>query len=477
MKKFFHDGCHFFVTAVVSLLLGVITSTAYAANIQAGIDQILTHYKNADIGVQVQSMSTGRILYQNNPTKFFMPASTLKNFTATAALSYLGSNYTFKTQLLSNTSTTNQGILTGDLYLKFAGDPTLTYNDLAQLLATLTKSGVRTIQGNINLDDSLFDGAVYAPGWSAEELNFCYAAPISAILLNKNCYSFAMVPGAPGQRAVIKNNLANQFVTFNNAVVTSTRKTRNCTLSVRVDDTNTYQLSGCLRRTVRSVGFGVPIRNTRVYALNITRALLERQGIEVTGRIQFQKAPPNLIVLAEHDSAPLSVLVRQMLKKSDNIIASALYKKLGAALYGQGTWETGRLAIEQILGRNAHINFSQARLIDGSGLSPYNQISPQEMSQLLHYAYHDNNIRQPFISALPLSGVDGTLRYRMGTKGMIRRVSAKTGTIKRVTALAGYIETDRRETLSFVILVNNFNGPTSYYRTVQDKICTFLART
>jgi D-alanyl-D-alanine carboxypeptidase/D-alanyl-D-alanine-endopeptidase (penicillin-binding protein 4) len=476
MKKFFNEGYRFFVTATLSLGVGIITSS-YATPVQAGINEILTHYKNANVGVQIQSMNSGRILYEYHPNNYFMPASTLKNFTAIAALSYLGPQYIFKTQLLSNTSTANQGVLNGDIYLRFDGDPTLTYNDLQQLLNTLVKSGVRTIDGNVYLDDTLFDEVGIAPGWSEEERNFCYAAPITAVLINKNCFGFVMIPGKPGQHALIKSSLSNQFVRFNNAVVTSTRKMRSCTLNVRLDNNNTFELSGCLRRNVRSVGFGVPIRNPQLYGLYVMRALLQHAGLRVTGKIELRRTPPGLIVLAEHDSAPLSVLIRHMLKKSDNIIASALYKKLGAALYGQGSWETGRLALAQILGKNSHIDFSQSRIIDGSGLSPDNRITPQEMSQLLHYAYHDTHIRQPFISSLPLSGVDGTLRYRMGNNGMLRRVRAKTGTIKHVTALAGYVETHQKEILSFVIFVNDFSGPNSYYRTLQDKICTFLAHT
>jgi D-alanyl-D-alanine carboxypeptidase/D-alanyl-D-alanine-endopeptidase (penicillin-binding protein 4) len=478
MKKIFHDGCRFFFTLFVSLLGGIIISPVYADNVPAGIDEIVAHYKNATVGVQIQSMNSGRILYQYNANNYFTPASTFKTFTAVAALSYLGPDYVFKTQLLSTASTVNQGVLHSDIYLKFAGDPTLTYNDLSQLLATLTKSGVHTIQGNVYVDASLFDDEWIAPGLSDEEQHFCYAASMSAVILNKNCYSFELVPGRPGQHALLKNSLTSQFVNFNNSVVTSTRRMRGgCALNVKTDANNNYVLSGCLRRNIRGVGFGVPIRNPKIYGLYVTRALLRHLGIQVTGKIELEKTPPHLIVLAEHNSAPLAALVKHMLKKSDNIIAEALYKKLGAALYGEGTWITGKQAVMQILEKNAHIDFREVRLIDGSGLSPYNQVSPLAMSQLLHYAFHDNNIRQPFLNALPLSGVDGTLRNRMGNNGMLRRVRAKTGTINHVTGLAGYVQTNHNEILSFVVFVNNFNGPTSYFRTVEDRISTFLAHT
>ena len=198
-------------------------------------------------------------------------------------------------------------------------------------------------------------------------------------------------------------------------------------------------------------------------------------GIKVGGAVTFGAAPKNSSMIAHHVSEPLSELITDMLKKSDNVIAGALFKKLGQ-LYTrkQGTWETGSFAVSQILNRSAKMNLTGLKILDGSGLSPSNLTTPAQMMQVLDFAFHHAPTNDAFISALPIAGVDGTLKHRMGN--IARRVRAKTGTISGVVSLAGYVSTADNEVFAFVIMVNGNKGMTWRYKEMEDKIATALAK-
>jgi serine-type D-Ala-D-Ala carboxypeptidase/endopeptidase (penicillin-binding protein 4) len=163
-----------------------------------------------------------------------------------------------------------------------------------------------------------------------------------------------------------------------------------------------------------------------------------------------------------------------MMKKSDNIIAGALFKKLGQVYSKRpGSWENGGIAVEKILSTKIGVNTSGMRIIDGSGLSRYNQITPHQMMQVLDFAYHHNGTNYEFVSALPIAGVDGTLKHRM--YNIARKVRAKTGTIHGVVSLAGYAASSNKEPIAFVIMINGRNSGWSY-KELEDKIVTLLTQ-
>jgi serine-type D-Ala-D-Ala carboxypeptidase/endopeptidase (penicillin-binding protein 4) len=126
-----------------------------------------------------------------------------------------------------------------------------------------------------------------------------------------------------------------------------------------------------------------------------------------------------------------------MLKNSDNLIADTLFKNLGAISFSQqGTWMNGATAVKIILSRYLQANLGRLMLVDGSGLSRDNLLTPAQLSALLYASYH-HSISRDFISSLPLAGVDGTLRA-IGppfNKTLLARMQAKTGSMSGVMAL------------------------------------------
>lgn len=453
----------------------------YSTNTEltAAIDRIIAKYgPGVNVGVLVQSINSDKIIYQRNSTQLFSPASTLKVFTASAALTALGSNYTFKTRLFATPKSINtQGELNSNLYFYFDGDPTLTRGNLNGMVGVLAQLGVHTINGDIYLDDTVFDHAEFGPGWMWDERNFCYAAPVSALNIDHNCFPLAISATQVGQPLNITRYKGYGFLELaNNTLTVSAANSPYQPLTIVGNADNSYTINGTLRAGTKALSFPLAVSSMRPYAQGVLTELLQQNHIHLSGTIKFGKIPTNvqLEALAGHDSAPLSSIVKFMLKKSDNLFADAIYKKLGAFYFDTaGNWANSAKAMAAIL-HYANIDFTKLKIVDGCGLSRHNLVSPQALVSLLNHTYRNNAIRDTFVLALPAAGIDGHLQGRMIAAK--NRVHAKTGNMKSITALAGYIYTNNNQVLSFAIIVNDFVEHVSKYHKLEDEICMLLAK-
>ena len=429
---------------------------------------------NTVIGVEVKSMSTGATLYDHNEHQLFTPASILKVLTAEAALLYLGPDYKYKTQVMTDAKTTTNGIVMGDIYLVHSGDPSLTYYDMTDLMVSLKSQQIQGISGNAYIDTTAYDQNNYGPGWIEKDMRYCYAAPINASIINHNCISFEVAPAKQeGKLASVIQSPRYFYPGIYNSVVTRPFSSKGCSVRLQTNDDNTIALSGCMAKGNYSRGASIVITNMVQYNKSMLRNLFNQYGIQVNNPIGAKEAPPNLSVIAEHDSKPLYMLITEMLKKSDNIIAGSLFKKIGEVYTRQpGSWSNGSSAIKQILTKKAGVNTSQMVILDGSGLSRDNRVTPSQIMQALDFAFHNDATNYEFISALPIAGVDGTLKRRLGN--VARKVRAKTGTMAGVVSLAGYAVSKNKEPLAFVIIVNGQHGSIWKYREIEDRIVTAL---
>ena len=182
------------------------------------------------------------------------------------------------------------------------------------------------------------------------------------------------------------------------------------------------------------------------------------------------KTPEHDEPLVEHLSVPLSVLVAAMNKSSNNLDVEMTLKTVGAEKYGPpGSAEKGIRAVRELL-ITAGIAPDSLRMEDGSGLSRYNQVSPDQTVRLLTHMYQYFEIRPEFMASLPIGGIDGTLENRMKDSPLVRRVRAKTGTLSGASALSGYISTERGEILGFSIMMQGYVGSSNPIREAQDRI-------
>ncbi len=445
-------------------------------NIQAGMNQILKQVSpRTHIGILVQSIKDGQILYQHNSDNLFTPASVNKLFVAVASLEYLKPNYQIETRLLT-TGSLDQGVLNGDLYVKFNGDPTLTDRQFSELMDEVKNRGIYKINGHVYLDNTAYGTSAYAPGWLLHDLIFGYAAPLNAVILNENRFAIILSPSQPGRRAAVATTVPAGVVKIENNAVTNSGKS-SCQLSVYSNNDNTYHIDGCINHQPSKQYFALALRDPVAYAEALINNNLVRGNVSFNGTIEIQKTPPNALLLASHASQPLNLIIKAMLKESDNLYTNSLLKQIGAVYYQtQGTWQNGLNAIKQILSKPTGIDFNQTRLFDGSGLSRYNLVSPHHLAQLLHYAYQNPNIQPDLWNALPIAGHDGTLRSRLTQVVRGDSIHAKTGTMKNsgVSALAGYIKSHNHGLLVFVIMTNGAEDMHRVYKNTEDQICKLL---
>lgn len=462
-----------------SLARSLVSSPAtYSA---AGLTAVINHAisdvdPNLNIGIVVKSMKYGDVLYTRNAQKTFVPASILKVFTAEAALLYLGSDYKFQTNFYTDSPKINNGVINGNLYLVHSGDPSLTYKDLIELMDTLKAQQIHQINGNVYIDTTAYDDINYGPGWIWDDTRYCYAAPISASIINHNCLSFHVAPGkAVGNAANIIENSNFFYTPIQNSVTTKPANTRSCYIRLTTNPDSTIFINGCLPKGHYGEGISTVISDVIEYNKALLRTLFRRSGVQVLGNISSGTAPAKLTIVASHVSKPLHELLTEMLKKSDNIIAGSVFKKLGETYTKKpGSWENGSVAVSKILAKTAGVNTSDMNVLDGSGLSRFNKITPKQMLHVLDFAYHNNATNYDFISGLPVAGVDGTLKHRLGN--IAWKVRAKTGTMKGVNALAGYAMTRDKEPLAFVIIVNGQHSMGWRYKELEDVIVTALTK-
>lgn len=481
LPQLFSNICRKFArTTLISLC--AVCATTYAqpssAQIQRIVSKALQQSEHpAFTGIVIQSMKTGKILYQSQADYHFVPASTLKLVTAIAALAYLKPDYRYHTQILTDNTAIQNHTLQGNVWFKFEGDPTLKRRNLAELIATFKQRGIQHIKGHVYVDVSSYDNVLYPPGWLYDDFSYAYAAPTSALVLNKNKFLLAIEPNQGNNTRVTLSTprLPKGMAHFDNQLV-STNNTKDCPIAIYAHLDNSYRLKGCVQKNYKKQHRVLAITDPVLFGRQWIKQSLRDQHISYPGRITVNSANKHATKrLSEHRSAPLSQLATSMLKKSDNLIADAFLKTLGQRYYHTaGTWQNGVKALQAVLSPLTGIDFKNTLITDGAGLSRYNLITPMQLAKLLNYAYHDLQIEPELLAAMPIAGKDGTLEYRMRELQPPRNVRGKTGSMNGVSGLAGYLTTTDKDVLSYVILMNNFVGKVKDYRKIEDQICVAL---
>ena len=454
------------------------------------LDQIYSDpaFETANWGVVIQSLKTGQYLYRRNENKGFMPASNMKLYTTAAALIKLGPDYQYKTDLLTNGITKN-GVLEGDLIIRGSGDPSITgryYEDdpLAVFHAwidSLKAYGVTKINGRIIGDDNYFEDEIMGAGWSWDDQSNYYAAQISALSFNDNCVDINFTPasklGEPAEFILRPNTkyvrIFNQVETVRSGLSRGLRFNRKRAF-------NDVTIVGSITINSKSRWNWFSVENPTLFFVFVFRELLEQEGLLVTGKAYdidslaaFNYEPDSLSVLATYYSPFLSELVTTINKKSQNLYAELLLRTLGKHFTDIGDGRHGVEVVKEVLSQFG-ADPNKFGMVDGSGLSRKNLVTPIQTSILLR-GMKNSSMSEHFYESLSIAGVDGTIRNRMKNTAAENNVRAKTGSLSRAKALSGYVTTKDGELLSFVMMVNNYTVPSSRANFVQDWVCERLA--
>ncbi|MFT0476651.1 D-alanyl-D-alanine carboxypeptidase/D-alanyl-D-alanine-endopeptidase [Pseudomonas antarctica] len=465
----------------LSFLLGGCASVSPTSN---GLDQWLADpaLQGATVSLVVRDARSGNTLYQHNPRTRLMPASNLKLLTTAAAMDLLGPQYRFSTQLLSNGI--RQGDrLTGNLYLRGLGDPTIQFADYQALAAQLASQGVRQVQGDLVFDDTWFDAERLGVDWSHDDETTYYGAQISALTVSPNSdfdagsvLVTAKAPVRVGVPVSVEVFPPTDYLQLSNRAVSGPGNTYGIN---RRHGTNLLQLSGAVapgRQSQQLVSVWEP---TQLVA-NLFEQALKQQGITVLGRrVMGATSPAGVTVLAEHQSAPLQELITPLLKLSNNNMSEALLKAMGRKTANSGTAAAGVVAVAGFLKRQG-VDTATLKQVDGSGLSRQNLVSAQTLTDLLLAAS-----KQPWFNAwynaLPIAGntdrmTGGSLRYRLRGTPAQNNLHAKTGSMGGVSSLSGYITGAHGRRLVFSMISNNYVVAGAQVKALENRVAVALSR-
>jgi D-alanyl-D-alanine carboxypeptidase/D-alanyl-D-alanine-endopeptidase (penicillin-binding protein 4) len=450
----------------------------------------------------VISLDSGHVLFAHNAERLFLPASNAKLFTAALALDRLGPEYRIRTSLYASSPPMKGGRLKGDLIAYGRGDPTLTARfhggdlelALAPLADALAAAGVKRVQGNLIADESFFRGPALGAGWGWDDLQYYYGAEASALSINDNALEVIVKPGAQvGTPAGIELRPQTTLLSVSNRITTTPAASRRDLRLDRPPGRNVLYLTGTIPLNDKGYTESVSVTEPARWFGLILREALRRRGITVDGQVRAvswldrEALPldtPSLVELGGLDSPPLSDLLGRMLKPSQNLYAQLLLLQVGAAGLAQkerppalepessrptvaagpgGTpnrartaEEAGLRALDGLLAE-AGIEPGEVLLEEGAGLSRRDLVSPAAVIKLLQFmARHPH--AKVFYDALPLAGVEGTLKNRMKDSPAAANARAKTGTLNLVYSLSGYVTSAAGERLAFAIFLNHYRS-------------------
>jgi D-alanyl-D-alanine carboxypeptidase/D-alanyl-D-alanine-endopeptidase (penicillin-binding protein 4) len=483
--------------ALLPLHAGAMDLAGTRAAIDAHIAQ--PRFAAARWGIAVVSLDSGRTLYAHDADKLFQPASTAKLYTAALVLNGLDAGYRIPTRVLGPRPD-RRGRVNGPLVLYGMGDPSLGADpstaDWAAALATqLAARGVHRVRGDLVADATYFAGPPIGDGWEASDLLAGFAAPASALSVDENQLRLTVAPAAkPGRPAQMRFEPALAAMPVADDLLTSPAGTPADVNLYRVPGSDLLHAFGSIPAQSSPRNYRLSMADpVRIAGITLQQAL-RQHGIAVDGQLRVLHWPqPDLVartdaeVLAEVRSPPLATILREGLKRSQNLYLQNLLQLAGtraraaaatdptapAAFLGAADW--GLHALRGLLDRIG-IAPSASLIGEGTGLSRRDLTTPAALVRLLAFLANGPNA-DALREMLPVAGVDGTLAGRMRGTPAAGNVHAKTGSMTYVNCLAGYVTSAAGEHLAFAILLNDYAPPERMPASTDvDEIAVWLAQ-
>lgn len=458
------------------------------SSLQDRLNRIVSEVEKtgASLGVMVKSLDREgdqAVLFAHDADKLFTPASNTKILTVLTALQRLGGDFRYQTEISYTGELHHDGVLSGDLVIKGFGDPTLHTGapfqvhdgvSIAQIVAVIAESNIRELQGNIIVDTSYFDEQRLGDGWAWDYESEYYSAQTSPLSLNRGTVLVEARPGAQVGDAVEIALLPNtSYIEIQSDARTSSAEETNTLEIKRKRGTNSIIVKGNLPLG-EEVSHPVTVNEPPFYVGTVLKEALAEAGLLLTPecKVVGGAEPADKKHMAVLESAPLKEFAKHLNKTSDNHYAEMLLKTMGAIVKGEGSATAGIQVVRETL--EALGVKGPFELRDGSGLSPYNLVSPRQILTVLE-AMTTQAEYENLLHSFPISGVDGTLESRLKDGPLFQQVKAKTGTLTSVSGLSGYVTMPSGERLVFSIMGNRYPGETDYLKAQEDRILLALA--
>jgi D-alanyl-D-alanine carboxypeptidase/D-alanyl-D-alanine-endopeptidase (penicillin-binding protein 4) len=421
-----------------------------------------------NLSIYVRDANTNEVVLEIGADQPRSPASVIKVLTTYAALDTLGPGYTWKTRAYAVGRTAN-GVLDGDLFVTGGGDPYMTAEHWWRFVQALRERGLARITGDFVIDNSYFAPAQGNRADFDRQPFRSYNVLPDALMVNFQTSRFTFITSEQRNRPLILVNPLPANLNLQNRVRLIEGKcyTSGVTFDTPdpIGDPNTVVVGGVLPASCGSFSINRAIMNAPDYAYGTFRTLWTQSGGVIDGQMRIGRLPDNARLLYEHDSLPLSEIIRLVNKYSNNVMARHLMLTLGVEKYGPpATVENGRNAVSSWMASRG-IQMPGFVLDNGSGLSRAERITARGLGEMLDRAWHSPFMPE-FAASLPLSATDGTLRNRFKSPGMQGRIRLKTGHLDNVSALAGFVNAASGKTFVVVIIINHPGAHTGSGETV-----------
>ena len=418
------------------------------------------------VAVEVREAGKSPALISHNAQRAMNPASTMKLLTTFAGLQILGPAYRWKTEVYLDGKLEN-GILYGNLIFKGYGDPKLTVETFWLWLHEIRQRGLREIRGDIVLDSSFFTEV--SSKIIDDKPTRAYNVAPDALLLNFNAQHLRLLPDGKKTTALLEPDLRGYRL--ENRITTASSLPCNGEDAYKAYlNEQTIVLEGKIPADCGEQQDYFSLLPHDSYFFAVFGALWQELGGQMQGGARSGNTPDSATLFSTHYSPPLSEIIRDINKFSNNTMARQLFLTLGTADSSAAGIRSGRAAVERWL---QPAQFPELVLENGAGLSRTERISAQHLADILQSA-SNSPLSAELEASLPILGVDGTLRKRFRNDEMTGHAHLKTGSLEGVKSIAGYVHAKNGKQWIMVFIINHANANRG--QAAQDALIEWLLR-
>lgn len=413
-----------------------------------------SEFDKKNLGYILIDLAENSILESHNADQLFLPASTLKVLTTAVALKLFGDKHRFETELSYNGKLHN-GTLTGNLYLTGRGDMSLRAKHLYEFVEKLQDLKIKSIAGSLVVDESYFPSREIIDQKMGVDKS--YNQSLSALTIDFNSYWLRWRKNRNKKKKKEYEFRATPDLGMHR-IITSARKFK-LPKEFRyqlIHDQEVWFLSKNFIKKYRKDSRRMPSKRAALFTGKLLQLIARKQGIQIA-KVVVGKSDESSTSIHIHKSKPLGHIIEEILNYSNNMLTDTLLMHIGKHLSNKTPDLKGSAALMKnyIAKKIIGVDFTSLSLLNGSGLSSRDFISPRQLAAITLWASHLRLNGRSYLHNLSISGAKGTLLRRFFTKKYAYRVYAKTGGIYYSVALTGFFFAHSGKKYLFTIFYND----------------------